>query len=48
MWDEAWDELVAGSKFSTMTGFGMYHSGRIVLQDHGDMVAFRNIRIREF
>ncbi len=47
MWDEAWDELVAGSKFATMPGFGRYRGGRIALQDHGDEVAFRNIRIRE-
>jgi hypothetical protein len=47
MWDEAWDELVAGSKFGSMPGFGRYRSGRIVLQDHGDVVAFRNIRIRK-
>lgn len=47
MWDESWDELVAGSKFGSMPGFGKYHSGHIVLQDHGDVVAFRNIRIRE-
>jgi hypothetical protein len=48
MWTEAWDELVAGSKFGPMTGFGKHRSGRIVLQDHGDVVAFRNMRIREF
>ncbi len=47
MWNEAWNELVAGSKFSSMPGFGKYFSGRIALQDHGDVVAFRNIRIRE-
>jgi len=48
MWNEAWNERVAGSKFSSMPGFGKYYNGRIVLQDHGDVVAFRNIRIREF
>jgi hypothetical protein len=47
MWDEAWDEMVASSKFGAMAGFGKYRSGRIALQDHGDTVAFRNIRIRE-
>lgn len=47
MWDTAWDDLVAGSKFGSMPGFGKYHSGHIALQDHGDVVAFRNIRIRE-
>lgn len=47
MWDEAWDGLVAASKFGAMPGFGKYRSGRISLQDHGDVVAFRHIRIRE-
>ena len=46
MWDAAWDELVARSKFAEMPGFGRHRSGRIALQDHGDEVAFRNIRIR--
>jgi arylsulfatase A-like enzyme len=47
MWDAAWDELVAESKFGAMPGFGTYRRGRIDLQDHGDAVAFRSIRIRE-
>ena len=47
MWTEAWDDMVANSKFSDWAGFGTYRSGHIVLQDHGEVVAFRNIRIRE-
>jgi hypothetical protein len=47
MWTDDWDELVAGSKFGSMAGFGKYRRGHIVLQDHGEVVAFRNIRIRE-
>jgi len=42
-----WDALVAKSKFANWTGFGKYHTGKIGLQDHGDMVAFRNIKIKE-
>ncbi len=42
-----WDELVSKSKFGTMDGFGTAISGRIGLQDHGNTVAFRNIKIRE-
>lgn len=41
-----WNELVAGSKFATWKGFGAVREGHIGLQDHGDRVAFRNIRIR--
>ncbi len=42
-----WDKMVANSKFKGWEGFGKYQKGRIALQDHGDKVWFRNIRIRE-
>lgn len=45
--DENWDKLVAGSKFRTMKGFGTYRKGRIVLQDHGDKVWYRNIKLKQ-
>ena len=38
---------VAGSKFRDVADFGKFHRGRILLQDHGDEVAFRNLRIRD-
>jgi len=44
---EGWDALVANSKFKTWEGFGKFPKGKIALQDHGDKVWFRNIRIRE-
>lgn len=47
LWDAAWNELVERSKFATMPGFGRFQQGRIGLQDHGDTVSFRNIRIRK-
>jgi hypothetical protein len=43
----AWNTLVANSKFADWEGFGASKGGRIGLQDHGDKVWFRNIRIRE-
>ena len=46
MHGDAWDELVAGSKFKDWEGFGVFKSGHICLQDHGDKVWFRNIKIK--
>lgn len=46
LWDDAWRTLVAGSKFRDMPGFAAFKKGRIALQDHGDDVWFRNIRIK--
>jgi hypothetical protein len=47
MWDDNWNKMVAGSKFKTMPGFGTFKKGHIALQDHGFMVSFRNIKIKE-
>ncbi len=41
-----WSARVAKSKFSTMPSYGKSKAGYIGLQDHGDRVEFRNIRIR--
>jgi len=47
LWSEAWEKLVAASKFKDHPRYARARSGRIGLQDHGDWVAYRNIRIRE-
>lgn len=47
MWDDNWKAMIQGSKFREMTGFGKYKNGHISLQDHGDRVWFRNIKIKE-
>ena len=45
--NEDWDKRVAASKFSKFPQFGKATKGHICLQDHGNPVAFRNIKIRE-
>ena len=42
-----WDNRVAKSKFSKFKNFGKASKGFICLQDHGNEVAYRNIKIRE-
>jgi len=44
---EQWDKMVANSKFKGWEGFGKYQTGHIGLQDHGDKVWFRDIKIKE-
>lgn len=47
MWDDAWKKMIAGSKFHEFPGFGTYKSGKLCLQDHGNNVWYRNIKIKE-
>lgn len=42
-----WEAKVKASKFAEWPGYGRAPRGHIALQDHGDRVAYRNIRIRE-
>jgi len=43
---EDWDERVAASKFAQFENFGKADEGHIALQDHGDVLSFRNVKIR--
>jgi hypothetical protein len=40
------DSLLAASKYKTIPGFGAKRRGHIVLQDHGDEVYFRGLKVR--
>lgn len=47
LWSPDWKARVAASKFKQWPGYGMSKKGRIALQDHGDPVSYRSIRIRK-
>ena len=42
-----WDQVLQASKFKDWEHFAKYPKGKIALQDHGNVVAYRNIRIKE-
>lgn len=44
---DAFRAAVASSKFKDVAVFGKLPAGRILLQDHGNVVSFRSLRIRE-
>ena len=44
--DAKWNDLVSKSKFAAYPGFGKAGEGYICLQDHGNLVSFRDIKIR--
>ena len=46
LWTPEWKDLVRASKFRQWDGYGRALTGRIALQDHGDRVAYRDIKIR--
>jgi hypothetical protein len=43
---EEWNQKIAASKFKQWSEFGKPTKGRLCLQDHGDKVEYRNIRIK--
>lgn len=45
--NQMWEALVNYSKYQKWPDFGNYESGHILLQDHGDEVHFKNIKIKE-
>jgi hypothetical protein len=42
-----WQQMLNKSKFKTWKGFAAYPKGHIALQDHGAVVSFKNITIKE-
>ncbi len=47
LWTDEWKERVQNSKWKDYPGYGIARKGHIALQDHGSVVKFRNIKIRD-
>ncbi len=45
-WNDEWNRLRASAKWKEYPDYGLAKSGHIVLQDHGSLFWFRNIKIR--
>ena len=43
---QAFKDLVAESKFKGFDGFGLSDKGYLLLQDHGDNVSFRSLKVK--
>ena len=41
-----WDAMKAQSKFANWAAFGSRWNGKLGVQDHGDKVSYRNIKLR--
>jgi hypothetical protein len=44
---DEWKELLAKSKFAKWEKFNKEPKGHLVFQDHGDVVSFRSLRVKE-
>jgi len=42
-----WKAVVATSKFAKVKGFGEYPTGHLMIQDHGDEVHYKNVKVLE-
>ncbi len=47
LWTDDWKDRVQNCKWKDYPGYGLANNGYIGLQDHGDTIKFRNIKIRD-
>jgi hypothetical protein len=45
--DNIYKALVARSKYKDFDGFGLSETGHLLLQDHGDEVHFKSLKVRK-
>ncbi len=44
---QGWKDQIAKTKFAPFEGFGVQANGHIAIQDHGDILFYRNIKVRD-
>lgn len=47
LWTDEWEALKDAGKWKDHPSYGIFQSGHIALQDHGNEISFRNIKIRK-
>lgn len=47
LWSEDWHKRVNSGKWKDFPSYGLAKKGKLGLQDHGNMIWFRNIKVRE-
>jgi hypothetical protein len=47
LWSDDWKNRVTKSKWKDYPGYGLARKGHFALQDHGSVVRFRNIKVRD-
>ena len=46
LWNDAWKEAVAGSKWANYADYGMRGAGHIAMQGDHSAIAFRNLKLK--
>ncbi|MEL6122302.1 MAG: DUF1080 domain-containing protein [Bacteroidota bacterium] len=46
LWTPEWEDLRSKAKWKDYPKYGVYSSGHIALQDHGNRTGFRNLKVR--
>ncbi|HRR09589.1 MAG TPA: DUF1080 domain-containing protein [Rhodothermales bacterium] len=46
MWTPEWERMVTAGKWKNFPGYGRAKKGKIALQDHGNQIWFKNIKIK--
>ncbi len=47
LWTPEWEAKIKGGKWKDFPGYGRAKKGHIALQDHGNQIWFKNIKIKE-